>query len=133
VDGVVAAGNDIRSTVTGIPRPLPPELDVVAFRILQEMLTNALKHGRRGEPITVERRWGNDDLRIMVHNVVADDAAGDPSPGSTSDPGEGIGQLGMRRRLESVGGRLEVAQRATDHGRTFTATAWVPLRPRVEA
>ena len=132
VDGVVAAGNDVRSTVEGMPRPLPPELDVVAFRILQEMLTNALKHGRRGEPITVERRWGNDDLRIMVQNVVADAAAGDPSAVSGSPPGEGIGQLGMRRRLESVGGRLEVAQHGGEHGRTFTASAWVPLRPRVE-
>ncbi len=69
VDGVRSAGNDVRSEVEGVPRPLPPELDVVAFRVLQEMLTNALKHGRRGAPIAVRRSFGADTLRIEVQNV----------------------------------------------------------------
>ena len=42
---------------------------MVAFRVLQEMLTNALKHGRRGEPILVERHWEG-ELRIEVRNVI---------------------------------------------------------------
>lgn len=87
------------------------------------MLTNALKHGRRGTPIAIERAWRADDLRIAVRNVVADDVE------YTS--AVGIGQAGMRRRLEAVGGRLEVGQHdAPGHGRIFTATAWVPLRSR---
>src|SRR4051812_13583181 len=47
VDGVRAGGHEVTSTEIGSPQPLPPELDVVAFRVLQEMLTNAIKHGRR--------------------------------------------------------------------------------------
>ena len=47
VEGVRSAGHEVTRPWSGSPRPLPPELDVVAFRVLQEMLTNALKHGRR--------------------------------------------------------------------------------------
>lgn len=125
VDGVRSAGNDVRSRVVGTPRPMPPELDVVAFRVLQEMLTNALKHGRRGEPIDVERCFNADTLRIEVHNA----AAGDDPSGSDLDVGEGIGLPGMRRRLEAVGGRLAVGRDEAPEGPVFTSTAWVPLRP----
>ena len=48
---------------------MPPELEVVAFRVLQEMLTNAIKHGRRDQPVRVERHWEG-DLRIEVQNAV---------------------------------------------------------------
>ena len=51
VDGVRASGHEVASTEVGTPQPLPPDLEVVAFRVLQEMLTNAIKHGRRGAPI----------------------------------------------------------------------------------
>ena len=54
---------------SGTPQPLPPELEVVAYRVLQEMLTNAIKHGRRDEPVFVERHWEG-ELRIEVRNVV---------------------------------------------------------------
>lgn len=121
VDGVRSAGNDVRSEVEGVPRPLPPELDVVAFRVLQEMLTNALKHGRRGAPIAVRRSFGADTLRIEVQNVAAD------SPGDES--AEGIGLSGMRRRLQAVGGWLDVRRDDAPGGPDCTTTAWVPLRP----
>lgn len=120
VDGVRSAGHVVRSQVEGVPRPLPPELDVVAFRVLQEMLTNALKHGRRHEPIDVERCFGDDSLRIEVRNV-AGDGAGDPKA-------EGIGLPGMQRRLDAVGGRLDVHRDDGPSGPVFTTTAWVPLR-----
>ncbi|GAB2885442.1 sensor histidine kinase [Nocardioides pacificus] len=122
VEGVRASGRAVESTVVGTPRPLPPELDVVAFRVLQEMLTNALKHGRRGEPVLVERHWQG-DLRIEVRNVAS------ASDGVDGHVMEGRGLDGMRRRLESVGGRLDVRRRDdAGGGSTFTATAWVPLR-----
>jgi signal transduction histidine kinase len=125
VDGLRVAGNDLRSSVHGEPRPLPPELDVVAYRVLQEMLTNALKHGRRGEPVWVERHWEG-ELRIEVRNLV--DATAEPvEPADATAPGVGI--EGMRRRVESVGGRLDVRRRHEEEdGTTFTTTAWVPLR-----
>jgi signal transduction histidine kinase len=134
VEGVRAAGNEVRSEVVGAPRPLPPELEVVAFRVLQEMLTNALKHGRRGDAVLVERHWEG-ELRLEVRNAVAERSDSDETQplhavGAVGPVGPaGRGLEGMRRRLESVGGRLDVRRReAPDHGATFTATAWIPLR-----
>jgi len=120
IDGVRASGHVVESDVVGLPRPMPPELEVVAFRVLQEMLTNAIKHGRRDQPVLVERHWGG-DLRIEVRNTVpADVPDGPPSVESRH------GIDGMRRRLDAVGGRLDVRRR--DDPATFTATAWVPVR-----
>jgi signal transduction histidine kinase len=81
------------------------------------MLTNAIRYGRRDVPVLVERHWEG-DLRIEVHNAVPDV----PAP----DERGGQGLAGMRRRLESVGGRLDVRRRSDPP--TFTATAWVPVR-----
>ncbi|MBM7517671.1 sensor histidine kinase [Nocardioides nitrophenolicus] len=118
VDGVRASGHEVLTTEVGTPQPMPPELAVVAFRVLQEMLTNAIKHGRRDQPVHVERHWEG-DLRIEVRNAVL--------PGDVP-PGGGQGLDGMRRRLEAVGGHLDVRRRAEPP--TFTATAWVPVRNR---
>ncbi|CAN5554427.1 histidine kinase [soil metagenome] len=131
VDGVRASGHEVVASVVGTPQPLPPELEVVAFRVLQEMLTNAIKHGQRGEPILVERHWEG-ELRIEVRNVI-DTAAPETQPIAMAEPvpeHAGQGLDGMRRRLESVGGRLDVRRRAEAGGPTFTATAWVPVRSR---
>ncbi|GAB3618304.1 hypothetical protein GCM10027416_28610 [Okibacterium endophyticum] len=151
IEGTRASGSEIAVTDTGTPRPLPPELATVAFRVLQEMLTNAIKHGRRGGSIAVARDWG-DTLRITVTNDVDDGA--DASAALTMHGG-GNGIEGMRRRLESVGGRLDVLQtggaanadatrsdatsgdaQAADaspasslaDGATVTASAWLPVR-----
>jgi signal transduction histidine kinase len=124
IDGVRSAGYDIHSEVVGAARPLPPDLDAVAFRVLQEMLTNALKHGdREGGGIAVRREWGELDLRIEVRNAIGPDV----SPRW----GEGLGLTGMRRRLEAVGGRLNAGHvAAAGEGVSFVATAWVPIRDR---
>ena len=119
---VRTSGAAIEPTVIGTPRPLPPELEVVAFRVLQEMLTNAIKHGRRGEPVSVERHWEG-ELRIEVRNVISGEA---DAPVVEIHPGQGL--EGMRRRLESIGGHLDVRRRQAAAGPTFTATAWIPLR-----
>lgn len=120
VDGIRSAGRDVDLTVVGTPRPLPPELATVAYRVLQEMLTNALKHGVRDESIRVEQHWA-DELRIEVVN-----ATEQAVPGA-----DGHGLDGMRRRLRSVGGRLDLRRRPHARGAgsvEHTATAWVPLR-----
>ena len=119
VDGVRAAGTRVVDEVGGTPRPLPPELATVAFRVLQEMLTNALKHGVRVEPVLVQRDWGTDELRIRVRNVVRPDAV-------PAEDGQGL--AGMQRRLESVGGRLEVLPGNRSPG-SFVVAAWLPTRP----
>lgn len=123
VAGVRASGHDVVSSEVGAPQPLPPELEQVAYRVLQEMLTNAMKHGLRGEQVLVERHWPDggwvSELRIEVRNVVG-------SSSSTEAGGQGL--EGMRRRLEAAGGRLDVRRRAQAGGDTFTATAWIPVR-----
>jgi signal transduction histidine kinase len=134
VEGVRASGHEVSSTVVGTPQPLPPELEQVAFRVLQEMLTNAIRHGRRGTPVNVERHWPDGswqhDLRIEVRNFVdameSEDARAPTR--SAGDRSSGQGLDGMRRRLESVGGRLDVRRREEPAGATFTSTAWVPVR-----
>ena len=125
VEGVRASGHELRFEEAGTARPLPPELATVAYRVLQEMLTNAIRHGQRESPASVELHWGGDDLRIEVANVVGSAADG---PVTTADEAGGHGIEGMRRRLESVGGRLDVRRRQAGGQETFTATAWVPMR-----
>ena len=130
IDGVATAGNEVRRTTVGAPRPLPPDLEQVAYRVLQEMLTNALKHGRRGGPVWVEQEWPADwkgaYLRIEVRNLVDEGATGALPTGRPS--GGGLGLEGMRYRLESVGGQFDTASAADAGGTVFTATAWLPLR-----
>ena len=125
IAGVRASGHEVLSSEVGLPHPMPPELEVVAFRVLQEMLTNAIKHGRRDQPVRVERHWEG-DLRIEVTNAL-DHVSEETQPLQAVPGGQGVD--GMRRRLEAVGGRLDVRRR-TDPP-TFTATAWVPLRSQV--
>jgi signal transduction histidine kinase len=130
IDGIRTSGNQVESTEVGARQPLPPELEVVAYRVLQEMLTNAIRHGRRGQPVLVERHWpdgrlADDNLRIEVRNMV-----GSPDDTGAIPAGTGQGVAGMRRRLEAVGGRLDVRQRDESDGVSFTSTAWIPVRPR---
>lgn len=137
IAGVRGSGHEVVATEVGAPHPLPPELETVAYRVLQEMLTNAIKHGRRDAPVRVERHWPDgawqDELRIEVRNVSP--ALDETQPisldqdGSAPAPG-GQGLDGMRRRLDSVGGRLDVRPRVEAEGPTFTVTAWIPVRAR---
>ncbi|WP_181309918.1 sensor histidine kinase [Nocardioides campestrisoli] len=148
VEGVRGSGHRVVSSEEGAPRPLPPELETVAFRVLQEMLTNAIRHGRRDGVVHVERHWEG-ELRIEVRNEVEPtaDAGAEPTgdvptmPIRALDeepltvwlpeeprPSAGRGLEGMRRRVEAVGGRLDVRRRQEESGPTFTVTAWIPLR-----
>ena len=130
VAGVRASGREVLVEEEGLARPLPPELAVAAERVLQEMLTNAVKHGRRDQPIHVERHWPDDaygrDLRLEVSNAVA---GGDHDDTQPLQVAQGRGLEGMTRRLEAVGGRFDVRRRTLpEGGSTFTVTAWVPVR-----
>ncbi|WP_152365500.1 sensor histidine kinase [Microlunatus speluncae] len=121
IGGARSSGHEVVTSVIGTARPLPPELAEVAYRVLQEMLTNAIKYGDRDSPVAVEREWGN-ALRIEVRNVIGDHG----STGTSAGGGQGLD--GMRRRLESIGGQLELRRADGSAGTTFIATAWLPIR-----
>lgn len=126
IETVRSSGQPVDATEVGAARPLPPELGAVAYRVLQEMLTNALKHGRRDTPTLVTRRWpapdsGDATLTIEVANLAGAVRTGDGLGG-----GQGI--AGMRRRLESVGGSLDIQRAQGPDGETFTAAARLPVR-----
>lgn len=100
----------VDSQVLGTPRPLPPATAAVALRVLQEMLTNALKHGD-GDRIEVVRDWRN-GLLLCVRNPSVDPARSD-----------GMGLAGMRERLQAVGGTLVVRREDA----TFCVEASIPV------
>ncbi|MFC6152799.1 sensor histidine kinase [Nocardioides yefusunii] len=131
LDGVRASGRRVEFMEEGQPRPLPPELATVAHRVLQEMVTNAVRHGNEHEPILVERHWGW-DLRLEVANAMPFEPEQAVPPTVVRRVGQGV--TGMRRRLESVGGRLDVRIRTGDATRpsTHTVTAWLPLPGTLE-
>jgi signal transduction histidine kinase len=122
IAGIRASGLDVTLTEIGAPRPLPAELEVVAFRVLQEMLTNAIRHGRRDRPIRVERNWPDESTDDTLRLVVANDAlSSEPSASG------GLGLEGMRHRLEAANGQIETRYEHRGEGTVFIATARIPI------
>jgi signal transduction histidine kinase len=100
ISGASRAGLDTTLTVTGDPVPLPSAVDLAAYRIVQESLTNAIRHAG---PATaaVSLGYGRDELRIEV----TDTGRGLSDPGAGHNGGHGL--AGMRERAATVGGTLE--------------------------
>ena len=97
IDAVRSTGLAVDWVVTGEPRPLEPALELSAFRIVQEALTNVVRHADAGTA-AVTTHFGSAALELTV----TDDGKG----GVRSD---GNGVIGMRERAEALGGRLEVS------------------------
>jgi signal transduction histidine kinase len=91
-----AAGSRTRLIVSGPITPLDPGIEVTAYRIIQEALTNARRHAP-GAAVDVELRYGDEDLAVRVR---------DNGPGPEGDHLSGHGLLGMRERAATVGGTL---------------------------
>lgn len=102
----------------GTVRDLPPGLDLTAFRIIQEALTNVAKHAGTGQA-RVRIGWGREQVRITV----TDDGWGTPT---APDRPPGYGLIGMRERATAVGGQLS-AHRRPEGG--FLVTSHLPLPP----
>jgi signal transduction histidine kinase len=107
-----AAGLDVTVDTHGSPRPLGPAIDLAAYRILQEGLTNAARHGTGAA--RVELAFGEAALRLTITNPVPDAGAGRTSGGH--------GLIGMRERATLLGGSLD-AERS---GGTFRLRAHLP-------
>ncbi|MDX6325200.1 MAG: hypothetical protein QOK15_1554 [Nocardioidaceae bacterium] len=113
-DDVRAAGLDVRLDVDGPTVPLPPGLDLSAYRIVQEALTNTLKHADASRAV-VQVTYGGDDVGI----VVSDDGHG-PSNGD----GRGHGLVGIGERVRLYGGDLSAGASPTGG---FVLSARLPL------
>jgi signal transduction histidine kinase len=109
------AGVEVELTFSGERRDLPGSVDLAAYRIAQEALTNVARHAP-GRPARVEVAFDDDGLTITVSN---------PSEGGVpGEPEAGNGIVGMRERATALGGTLEAGR--SDDG-AFTVRARLPL------
>ncbi|WP_328940214.1 histidine kinase [Streptomyces tauricus] len=110
------AGLPVELTVTGSPRPLPPGLELAAYRVIQEALTNTVKHAS-GATAAVTVAYGPRRLRVEVT-----DTGGHPGTGATAGSGRGL--IGLRERLAVHDGTLETGRRLTGG---YRVVAQIPL------
>ncbi len=97
VEQVRSSGLPVDLEVSGEAVPVPPGLDLSAYRIVQEALTNVLKHGGAGASALVEVTYGPDELEVTVTNTGA--------PPSAQNGGQGL--IGVRERVMVAGGSVE--------------------------
>jgi signal transduction histidine kinase len=120
LDGLVerarAAGLPVALAIEGEPRSLPAGVELAAYRVVQEAITNAIKYAG-GAPTDVCVRYGADEVQLQVR---------DRGHGGAASPvgGGGHGLVGMQERVRVFGGELRTGRRA-DGG--FEVLARIPL------
>jgi signal transduction histidine kinase len=119
VDRVRSPDLDVRLERTGTARVVPPGVDLAAFRIAQEALTNVVRHATGARRATVRLEYGADELTVQVdddgHAVIRDD-----------EQHGGTGIDGMRARAAALSGHLDAGPRP---GGGFRVRARLPLGP----
>ncbi|MDX3062243.1 MULTISPECIES: sensor histidine kinase [Streptomyces] len=124
VDQVRQTGLAVDFKIEGTPRPLPTGVELTAYRIVQEALTNTRKHGGPDAGASVRLVYFDDGLGLLVeddgrgaaHELYEDGGA----------DGAGHGMIGMRERVGMVGGTLDAGPRP---GGGFRISALLPLKP----
>ncbi|GIH92712.1 sensor histidine kinase [Planobispora siamensis] len=116
VDRVRTAGVPVELEVTGSPRALNPGVELCAYRVVQESLTNVIKHAL-GARATVRLHYGGEELRVTV----TDDGSCQEAPGE-----DGHGLIGMRERVRLYRGTV-ISGRRPEGG--FEVAATLPLSP----
>jgi signal transduction histidine kinase len=124
VEQVRSTGLTVDFKIEGTPRPLPSGVELTAYRIVQEALTNARKHGGPEVGASVRLVYFDDGLGLLVeddgrgaaHELYEDGGA----------DGQGHGMIGMRERVGMVGGTLDAGPRP---GGGFRISALLPLKP----
>lgn len=116
IDTFNHAGIRVEVAIEGEERRLPESLDQSAYRIVQEALTNVLRHARATRA-TVRIRYGRDELELRI----TDDGVG---VSGTSACGSGHGLVGMRERAAAFGGRFDAGPA---EGRGYQVRAVLPL------
>lgn len=118
------SGLPVDFKVEGTPRPLPSGVELTAYRIVQEALTNTRKHGGPNAGASVRLVYFDDGLGLLVE----DDGKGAPhelyEEGGADGAGHGL--IGMRERVGMVGGTLDAGPRP---GGGFRISALLPLKP----
>jgi signal transduction histidine kinase len=113
LDQVRGSGVPVVLEVTGEEVPVPPGVDLSAYRIVQEALTNVIKHAD-GAQAVVRLQYTPDELHVSVT---------DDGPGASAVEGTGHGLIGIRERVAVVGGSVEAGPRTTGG---FTVQARLP-------
>jgi signal transduction histidine kinase len=127
IDRLATAGLPVELQVGGAPRALPPGLDLAAYRVVQEALTNVLKHA--GKPrTTVRLDYSEADLVVEVADAGRPMPAAGPAPSAV--PGSGRGLLGLRERIALYGGELDAGPRP---GGGWLVRARLPIDPAAVA
>ncbi|MCT7352065.1 sensor histidine kinase [Streptomyces sp. 15-116A] len=118
------SGLPVDFKVEGTPRPLPSGVELTAYRIVQEALTNTRKHGGPNAGASVRLVYFDDGLGLLVE----DDGKGAPHElyEEGGFDGQGHGLIGMRERVGMVGGTLDAGPRP---GGGFRISALLPLKP----
>ncbi|WP_055565744.1 sensor histidine kinase [Streptomyces atriruber] len=124
IEQVRTAGLPVDYKVEGTPRPLPSGVELTAYRIVQEALTNTRKHGGENAGASVRLVYFDDGLGLLVE----DDGKGAPHElyEDGGADGSGHGLIGMRERVGMVGGTLDAGPRP---GGGFRISALLPLKP----
>jgi len=116
IDRVAAAGLPVELRISGSPRVLPPGLDLAAYRVVQEALTNVMKHTRHAKTM-VRLDYGPEELVIEVTDdgppvTAAANRGAVPAPADAgTGTGTGRGLLGLRERVALYGGEFDAGQR----------------------
>lgn len=97
VDGIRSLGVDVDEATFGNPGPLDERTGLALYRVAQEALTNAMRHGDRAQPVGFEVDWGDREVVLVVTNSVPVDAVP-----ATERAGHGV--TGMRERASDAGG-----------------------------
>ena len=118
------AGLSVKMAASGTPGALDPSVDLTAFRVVQEALTNIARHAGPGSAVSIRLDWQGDWLGIDVR----DDGAGTRAAGLTLSS-SGYGFAGLTERVNLVGGRIK-AEREVLGG--YRVSACLPTSPLPE-
>ncbi|WP_166975035.1 sensor histidine kinase [Brevibacterium atlanticum] len=113
-------GQTVECTTVGQPRPLTPITEMSIYRVIQESLTNCSRYAGAGAEVAVRVRYGTADLEVEVSDTRGAESTAGRSPGSTErragaagrSEGTGLGIIGMRERMNALGGSLEAGPKS---------------------
>ena len=131
LDQVRKAGTAVRLRVDGTPAALPSAIDLSAYRIVQEALTNVMKHAGAGAQADIVVGYSSTEIAVEVCDdgrmVTGHDGLAFGSGGVVGSGGGGNGLPGMERRVQLLGGRLTAGP---GHGGGFRVCATLPIERR---